>query len=123
MAGHCHVLALSDGGHLYSWGSNGHGQLGLNTKQCATKPTPVLKDMERLGYHTYSQPCLIYCQGCNSVVVTLSQLCYNLVTILLASKADESTNIMHCLCLSEKKLKVPINIGYIFVVATFVIAW
>ncbi|XP_045647665.1 probable E3 ubiquitin-protein ligase HERC6 [Ursus americanus] len=37
--GHYHSLALSEGGQVFSWGSNSHGQLGLG-KKCPSQASP-----------------------------------------------------------------------------------
>jgi len=39
--GHSHVFALSDEGELYGWGSNCHGQLGVENKLSASSPLKV----------------------------------------------------------------------------------
>ena len=40
-AGQCHILAVDDCGHLYSWGYNDCGQLGDGTT--TSRSSPVYK--------------------------------------------------------------------------------
>ena len=52
-AGRYHALAVDDCGHLYSWGSNGNGQLGDGTTN--NRYTPVHKPDKAYKYIT---PCI-----------------------------------------------------------------
>ena len=47
LSGYNHMLALTDKGVLYAWGSNTHGQLGTGDSKDRTKPT-------KLAFHTSS---------------------------------------------------------------------
>lgn len=43
-AGHTHSAVVSSNGHLYVWGANEHGQLGLGTAEATPTPTRVPLD-------------------------------------------------------------------------------
>ena len=45
--GYAHVLALTDDGKLYAWGSNVYGQLGNGTKTNLLMPTHVAGNLGR----------------------------------------------------------------------------
>lgn len=45
--GYSHVLALTDEGTMYSWGSNSHGQLGIGNKVNSPIPVRILKSVGR----------------------------------------------------------------------------
>ncbi len=47
VCGYAHVLALTDDGRLYAWGSNVYGQLGNGTKTNLLMPTQVATDLDR----------------------------------------------------------------------------
>ena len=79
-AQHVHVCALTSAGKVYCWGSNGHGQLGINSKSPAFSFVPreisrakipasdTIKSIAAGVFHT----CLltsgkkVYCWGINS---------------------------------------------------------
>lgn len=44
---YAHVLAVSDSGGLYAWGSNMYGQLGTGSKNNLLIPTRVAKELGR----------------------------------------------------------------------------
>ncbi len=46
-SGYAHVLALTNKGQLYTWGSNVYGQLGTGTKVNLVTPTLVAKELGR----------------------------------------------------------------------------
>lgn len=46
--GYSHVLALTDEGTMYSWGSNSHGQLGIGNKVNSPIPVRILKSVGRI---------------------------------------------------------------------------
>ncbi len=49
VCGYAHVLALTDDGKLYAWGSNVYGQLGNGTKTNLLMPSQVAGDLGRLA--------------------------------------------------------------------------
>ncbi len=55
MCGYAHVLALTDDGKLYAWGSNVYGQLGNGTKTNLLMPSQVAGDLGRLARCLYAQ--------------------------------------------------------------------
>ena len=46
--GYSHVLALSDEGEVYTWGSNNYGQLGNRTKTNKLMPS-IIESESNLG--------------------------------------------------------------------------
>lgn len=58
VCGYAHVLALSDDGTLYSWGSNTYGQLGTGCKSNALLPTVIsTSSSSKLGRFIHVAAC------------------------------------------------------------------
>ena len=57
-AGYCHTIVLTETGEVYSWGSNDHGQVGLNDLRDSAKPQLIGFDGKKVtaiaagGNHT-----------------------------------------------------------------------
>jgi RCC1 and BTB domain-containing protein len=47
VGGYSHVMALTDNGHIYSWGGNNHGQLGNGSRVIYTSPFHINQDIGR----------------------------------------------------------------------------
>jgi alpha-tubulin suppressor-like RCC1 family protein len=47
VCGYGHVLALTDEGEIYAWGSNNYGQLGNGTKTNKLIPSLIGNDLGR----------------------------------------------------------------------------
>lgn len=61
--GQYHTLALQLNGIVYGWGSNKHGQLGVNPEECAELPTPFKIDLNVI-------PAQIFTGWTHSVILT-----------------------------------------------------
>ena len=51
-----HTVALAEGGHAYSWGSNLQGQLGYGTSDSASNAVPRIVEAMKVGWHAWPTP-------------------------------------------------------------------